>query len=248
MSVVLVHGVPETARLWDGVRRHLNRDDIIALSLPGFGNPRPAGFGATMNDYADWLVGQLEQAVADAAGPVDLVGHDWGGGFVMRVVSTRPDLVRTWVTDAAGVADVEFEWHDFAKIWQTPGAGEAFWEQQLAAPVAERVAIFTASGVPEAEALVIAEAIDQDMADCILALYRSATKVSEEWGPAFEAIPKPGMVVVPTGDPFLAEAGARRAAQRAGATVTALEGRGHWWMLEDPSSAAELLTAHWRTA
>ena len=67
------------------------------------------------------------------AGPVDLVGHDWGGGFVVRVVSTRPDLVRSWVTDAAGIGDVNFEWHDFAKIWQTPGEGEQFFEQQLAA-------------------------------------------------------------------------------------------------------------------
>ena len=47
-------------------------------------------------------------------------------------MSLRPDLVRSWVPDAAGLADPGFEWHDFAKIWQTPGDGEAFWEQQLA--------------------------------------------------------------------------------------------------------------------
>ncbi len=246
MSVVLVHGVPETPRLWDGVRRHLGREDTVALALPGFGNHRPEGFGATMDEYADWLVRQLERAVADAGGPVDLVGHDWGGGLVVRVVSTRDDLVRSWVTDAAGVADVDFEWHDLAKIWQTPGDGEAFWEQQLAAPLDDRAAVFILSGVGEDDAKAMAGRVDQEMADCILALYRSATKVKDEWGPSFEAIAKPGMVVVPTADPFLAEAGATRAAERAGVLVERLEGRGHWWMLEDPVAAAELLTAFWR--
>jgi hypothetical protein len=34
------------------------------------------------------------------------------------------------VTDAAGIGDVEFEWHDFAKLWQAPGAREDFWDQE----------------------------------------------------------------------------------------------------------------------
>ena len=92
-----------------------------------------------MDEYAAWLVAQLERL----DDPVDLVGHDWGGGFVVRVVSTRPELVRSWVTDAAGVGDPGFEWHDFAKIWQTPQAGEDFWDQQLALPAQGR-----AGGLP----------------------------------------------------------------------------------------------------
>jgi pimeloyl-ACP methyl ester carboxylesterase len=229
------------------VRRQLDRDDTIALSLPGFGNPRPAGFGATKDEYVDWAVTQLERAVAEAGDPVDLVGHDWGGGFVVRIVSTRSDLVRSWVTDAASLADTEFEWHDFAKVWQTPGDGEAFWEQQLSAPTDERAAIFTSFGVPPEEATAIASRIDRDMADCILALYRSATKVNNEWGPAFEAIPRPGLVVIPSGDPFLSADGAARAAARAGAQIQRLENRSHWWMLEDPALAAELLDGFWKS-
>jgi pimeloyl-ACP methyl ester carboxylesterase len=248
MPAVFVHGVPETARLWDGVRRHLQRDDTIALTLPGFGVPRPPGFGATKDEYADWLVAQLEQVVADSGRAVDLVGHDWGGGFVVRLVSTRSDLVRTWVTDAAGLADVNFEWHDFAKIWQTPGDGEAFWEQQLNAPLADRSAVFVMSGVPEDEAKDMAGHVDQTMADSILALYRSATKVHQEWGPAFEAIDRPGLVVVPLGDPFLAAEGAQRAAAKAGARVETLPDKGHWWMLQDPAAAASLLASFWSTA
>ena len=145
MTAVFVHGVPETPAIWDGLLAALDRPDTVALSLPGFDSARPDGFGATMDEYAAWLVAQLERLDA----PVDLVGHDWGGGFVVRVVSIRPELVRSWVTDAAGIGDVEFEWHDFAKIWQTPQAGEDFWAQQLAAPLPERAGVFQMFGVPE---------------------------------------------------------------------------------------------------
>ena len=122
MTAVFVHGVPETPAVWHGLLAALDRRDALALSLPGFDAARPAGFGMTMDEYASWLAAELERL----GDPVDLVGHDWGGGFVVRVVSTRPELVRSWVTDAAGIGDVEFEWHDFAKIWQTPQAGEDF--------------------------------------------------------------------------------------------------------------------------
>ena len=184
--------------------------------FPASGPPKPDAFGATKEEYVAWLVGELETRAAD--GPIDLVGHDWGGGLVVRLVSTRPDLVRSWVTDAAGIGDPGFEWHDFAKIWQTPGDGEKFWEEQLAAPLEERG---------------------------ILALYRSAVDVGSEWGPAFADIPKPGLVVIASEDPFLAADGARSSAARAGATVTALEGVGHWWMLQDPARGAAMLEEFW---
>jgi pimeloyl-ACP methyl ester carboxylesterase len=105
--------------VWGPVRNRLYRTDVVALQLPGFGCPRPEGFGATKEDYVAWLVGELERLQND--GRVDLVGHDWGGGLVLRVVSTRSDLVGSWVTDAAGVGDADFEWHDFATLYQTPG-------------------------------------------------------------------------------------------------------------------------------
>ena len=141
-----------------------------------------------MDDYAAWLIDELE-AIGE---PVDLVGHDWGGGFTVRVVSLRPDLVRSWVSDAAGLADVNFEWHDFAKIWQTPGDGEAFFEGMLAAPAADRAAALAAGGMPEDDALVAAEALNASMAACILDLYRSATKVQDAWGPGLRRHPEAG--------------------------------------------------------
>ena len=103
--IVFVHGNPETAAIWDpliaalcGPRESSNertmqfrREDVVALSPPGFGAPTPAGWAATSDDYLAWLIGEVEQL----DGPIDLVGHDWGGGHVQRLAATRPDLVRT---------------------------------------------------------------------------------------------------------------------------------------------------------
>jgi pimeloyl-ACP methyl ester carboxylesterase len=243
MPAVLVHGVPETPAVWEYLRSELNRSDIVTPQLPGFGCPRPSGFGATKEEYVRWLISELETLAAQ--GPIDLVGHDWGGGFVVRVVSTRPDLVRSWVTDAAGIGDVEFEWHEFAKIWQTPGAGEEFFEQQTAGTPEERGSVFEMFGVPADRAVTLASWGDEVMAECILALYRSAVDVGTEWGPDFRDIPKPGLVILPTEDPFLAAAGAESAAANAGAALTKLEGIGHWWMLQDPGRGAQALESFW---
>lgn len=243
MPIVLVHGVPETHHLWNGVRAALGRDDVVALSLPGFGSARPAGFGSTKEEYVDWLMDELE----GIGEPVDLVGHDWGGGFTIRVASLRPDLLRSWASDAAGIADAGFEWHEFAKIWQTPGAGEEFWKQQLALGTAERAATFEALGVPPAEARDLVARIDQTMADSILALYRSAVDVGREWAPAIAGIRTPGMVVIPELDPFLKPDAAEKAAERIGARAARLPGLGHWWALQEPKRGADMLTEFWKT-
>ena len=92
----------------------------VALKLPGFGCPRPDGFSATKDAYAEWVADEIKKIDE----PVDLVGHDWGGGFSVRVGMKYPELVRSWVTDVAGVVHPDYVWHDFAQIWQTEGEGE----------------------------------------------------------------------------------------------------------------------------
>ena len=89
--IVFVHGNPETAAIWDPLIAALGRDDVVALSPPGFGAPTPDGWGATSDEYLAWLIGEVEQL----DGPIDLVGHDWGGGHVQRLAATaaRPDPV-----------------------------------------------------------------------------------------------------------------------------------------------------------
>ena len=89
MAVVLVHGNPETPIIWEPFVAALGRDDVHTPQLPGFGCPTPAGFGATKEEYAAWLEGEVA-TVAASSGPVDLVGHDWGGCLVPYVAARRP--------------------------------------------------------------------------------------------------------------------------------------------------------------
>jgi pimeloyl-ACP methyl ester carboxylesterase len=74
-------------------------------------------------------------------GPIDLVGHDWGGGHVCRAVAARPDLVRSWATDIAGCFDPEYVWHERAQVWQTADAGEDDIRQLLVAGSGARAAL-----------------------------------------------------------------------------------------------------------
>ncbi len=243
MPAVFVHGVPETPAVWDGLLAELDRSDVVTLQLPGFGCPRPPGFGATKEEYVDWLIGELEGL--QSSGPIDLVGHDWGGGLLVRLVSTRVELVRSWVTDAAGMGDLDFEWHDFAKIWQTPGEGEKFFADQLALSHQERAGVFELFSVPRDKGVVLGSWLDQTMVGCILDLYRSAMNIGGEWAPDFHDINAPGLVLVPTADPFLSAERAATGAIRAGAKTAELTECGHWWMLQDPAQGAAVLKSFW---
>ena len=210
------------------------------MSPPGFGAPVPAGFGATADDYVAWLVGELE----NIAGPIDLIGHDWGGGHVQRVAASRPDLIRSWSSDIAGCADPDYVWHDLAQVWQTPGDGEAFVEAMNSMPIDDRVAGFVDAGMTPDAARACAMATGPEMGRCILALYRSAAQPAmTEWGRELEqAERRPGLVVIATADQYTGgEVLARRSAERFGADVAVLEGLGHWWMLQDPPRAADAL-------
>lgn len=230
MTAVFVHGVPETARLWDKARARIGRDSV-ALSLPGFGTPRPAGFDATMDSYAAWLRDEL-LAIGE---PVDLVGHDWGGILVGRLVTTGFP-VRSWASDAVGAIDPGFVWHDFAKLWQTPGDGEAFWDGIRSSPEGS-AAVFASIGVPEEDALPMAQAIDEDMCSSILDLYRSAVDIASAWGASASVPTSPGLVLAGAEDSYISADSARRMGEKLGAHVAILEGATHWWPME--SAAAE---------
>jgi pimeloyl-ACP methyl ester carboxylesterase len=240
MPIVLVHGNPETDAIWDDLRQHLGRNDVVALSPPGFGSPVPDGFGATSDDYVAWLAAELE----DIEAPIDLVGHDWGGGHAFRLVIARPDLVRSWAMDIAGCFDPDYVWHDRAQLWQTPAAGEAAIAQQLAAPVQRRAETYEGLGMSRSAAASCAAAFTEDMGRCILSLYRSAAQPKmTEWAADLSGPrSRPGLVIIAPEDHYTGgELLARRSAERAGAQVAVLSGLGHWWMCQDPQRGAEML-------
>ncbi|TSD99799.1 alpha/beta hydrolase [Skermania sp. ID1734] len=239
MTIVFVHGNPESDAIWGPLRSELGRTDTVCLSPPGFGAPLPEGFGATVLEYCEWLIGELE-AIGE---PVDLVGHDWGGGHVVNVAMHRPDLLRSWVSDAVGVFAPEYVWHDAARIWQTPGAGEELVDKMMKAPREARVRRNVGLGMPVDVAEAVADAQGDEMGRAILALYRSAAQPAmAELGKELEnAASRPGLNIVATEDGYVGGDGRIRAGERAGAQIARLEGLGHWWMLQDPARGAAVL-------
>lgn len=244
MTVVLVHGNPETDALWGPLVEALGRDDVVRLSPPGFGVPLPEGFSGTYLAYRDWLEGEVEAI----DGPVDLVGHDWGGGHVVNLVTDRPELVRSWVSDILGCFDPDYVWHDLAQVWQTPGEGEELVETFLGGTPEERAALYATVGMPIDVGTAIAAGQGSDMARAILLLYRSARQpaMAQAGRDLENAAARPGLSVLATEDPYVGSVQSRRrAADRAGARTEVLEGLGHWWMVEDPVRSAAVLTQFW---
>jgi pimeloyl-ACP methyl ester carboxylesterase len=239
MPAFLIHGVPDTHRVWDRLRARLARRDVIAPSLPAFGNLPPPGFTATKEAYADWLIREIERVGA----PVDLVGYDWGSLLAQRIVSLRPDLVRTWAC-GNGPIDTEYVWHDMAQQWQTPGVGEQMMELITPEAMAEGLA---AAGVPLDAANETAQHIDATMKDAILRLYRSAIHVGAEWQPDVERVTRPALIIWSKGDPYVAPRFGERLAARVRGELVLLD-CGHWWPLERPDEAAAALERFWARA
>ena len=224
--------------MWDAV------DPPPAEGRGAAGPPRlrlsaAPGFGATKEEYVDWILGQL----ATLSGPIDLVGHDWGGLLVTRVVSVRPTVARSW---AAGAAPLywEYVWHQAARAWQTPGLGE----KVMAGLTAETLqAALVAAGVPAADAARAAGKLDATMKQCILDLYRSAVNVGAEWEDDLRRVSAPGLVLWGEKDPYASVDFGARLAENTRARFVQFAGGSHWWQLERPAEVAAELERHWST-
>jgi pimeloyl-ACP methyl ester carboxylesterase len=83
------------------------------------------------------------------------------------------------------------------------------------------------------------------MKRCILRLYRSASRVGEEWAPDLERLSAPGLVLWGERDPYAAPTWGERLARRTKARLVTFPECSHWWPLERPAEVAALLTAHW---
>jgi pimeloyl-ACP methyl ester carboxylesterase len=244
MTVVLVHGNPETEAVWDPLVEAMDRTDVVRLSPPGFGAPLPEDWPATYLDYRDWLEDELIRLDA----PIDLVGHDWGGGHVLNAVMHRPELVRSWASDMVGVYDPDYVWHDLAQVWQTPGDGEQLVETMMGAPLNERVEQLSGLGMTPEVATKVAAGQLPEMGRAILLLYRSARQPAmAEAGQRLErASARPGLSLLATDDHYVgSDEIRRRAADRAGARTEVLDGLGHWWMVQDPARGAAALARFW---
>lgn len=252
---VFVHGVPETKAIWGSLVTELARlgvNDVKLLEPPGFGVGVPDGWDATPPNYVSWLIGELERLRSDGADTIDVVGHDWGMGHVFGLLAMRPDLVDSWATDCGGLAHPDYEWHEAAQTWQTEGAGEEAFDFVRSLPTKDLASSYVDVGMSPSIAAAVAAGIDQTMVDCILSLYRAArqpmlSSLGDQLAKQAAETPlPPGLILIAEKDTYPGTIDmALHTADRMGASSKQLDGVGHWWMCEDPASAARHLLNHW---
>lgn len=92
--VMLLHGFPEAAFVWDEVMERLApQAACVAPNLRGFvGSSAPAEPAAYK---ARHVVDDVAQAIEALGAPLDLlVAHDWGGALAWNLAAQRPELMK----------------------------------------------------------------------------------------------------------------------------------------------------------
>lgn len=95
-QVMLLHGFPEGAFVWDELMARLAPLRCVAPNLRGYaGSSAPAD----VKDYrARHLVADVVAAIEALGAPLDvLVAHDWGGAVAWNLAAQRPELLRRLV-------------------------------------------------------------------------------------------------------------------------------------------------------
>ena len=90
-TVVMLHGWPDTADLWNDVVQALRGAyRCVRLNLPGFVAADPQQ-GVSVDDMCHWLLAQTDAASPNE--PVVLLLHDWGCFFGYELAARHPERV-----------------------------------------------------------------------------------------------------------------------------------------------------------
>lgn len=95
--VLMLHGFPEAAFVWDEVMALLaSRARCVAPNLRGYaGSSAPVG---VQHYRAKHLVADVAAVIESLGAPIDvLVAHDWGGALAWNLAAQRPELIKQLV-------------------------------------------------------------------------------------------------------------------------------------------------------
>ncbi|HET7387522.1 MAG TPA: alpha/beta fold hydrolase [Nocardioidaceae bacterium] len=251
--VVLLHGFPQDSRCWDRVAPLLHEHGYRTLAPDQRGyssRARPAGLAAYRGRELVADVGALVEA-ADA-GPVHLVGHDWGAVVAWATAARHPELLRSLSTLSVPHPAA------FARAMRTTPQAFKSWyvlafqlprlpELALASPWFEAALRRTGSPSAARDATLMRE---RDTATAALAWYRAMRSAGGSSGGGSSGggarITVPTLHVWSDGDSAVGPWGARENPRYVDAPYRfeVLCGVSHWIPEEAPERLADLLLAH----
>lgn len=242
-TIVLLHGWPDTARLWDDVV-----GDLVAA---GYRVAVPDLRGCGRSDKPAELASyQMHHLVSDVTGliealggqPVVLVGHDWGAALAWVGTALHPELVTALVAvsvghptalRSAGLEQQLKSW--YMLLFHFEGVGESFLRQN------DHEAIRRWLKHPRASEVIDELERDGQMA-AHLRWYRANVPPDAflVGAPALPAIEVPVLGVWSSRDLALTEVQMTNSASYCarGFTYVRLDGVGHWIPLEAPHELA----------
>ncbi len=223
--VVYVHGVPNTARLW---QPFLERTGGLAPDLPGFGqSAKPAAFDYSIAGLSGWLRSFLAERGVER---YSLVAHDWGA-VALALAQAEPQRLERLVLLNAVPLLPGYEWHTLARQWRRPLVGEMAMGFTFKFLTRRLLRLPDGSDFPADELDDIWDHFDHGTQRAILRLYRSAPpRALEAAGAQLDRITCPALVVWGEADPYLPASFAHDFTRALGGPgdVEVVEGAGHW--------------------
>lgn len=242
--VLLLHGIPDSSDLWQGVIPHLRGQyRCLAPDLPGFGrSTAPKDFDYSLDgmaDFVDHLLGAIGVRT-----PVHLVVHDIGGPFGLAWAVRNPHKVLS-VAIMNTVFQSDYRWHRFARLYRTPGVGELV--QMLTTRGGFTRELLRASRhLSRSQIAHTYQLLTPSVKRQMLRWYRASDPQNfKGWEDALQVLlqTKPSLVLWGEHDPYIPA----RFAERFGARcVEHVADSGHWLPAEQPDLVGERLLHFYR--
>ncbi|MFE5945998.1 alpha/beta fold hydrolase [Streptomyces sp. NPDC056480] len=247
-AVLLVHGFPDSHRLWRHQIPALNAAGFttVAPTLRGFGaSDRPEG-GPEAYHPAKHVGDVLELLARLEIDRFHVVGHDWGSGLAQGIAQVVPDRVASATLMSVGnlAAILAAGWEQRQRLWhlsmfQHEGLAEEWLSREDFARMREML-----DDHAEAEAVLEPLRAPGGLT-AALQIYRSGLSIETQLGepPVLPPLSVPVMGVWSTGDRFLGE----RQMVDTGEHVSGpwryerVEDAGHWFPLDRPERVNDLL-------
>jgi pimeloyl-ACP methyl ester carboxylesterase len=240
-AVVFVHGNPGSSADWapllpavGAIRR------AVAWDAPGFGQAdKPDAFPQTPAAHGAFIGAALNALGIERA---HLVLHDFGGPWGLEWAAMEPERLASVTLINTGLL-LDYRWHRLARVWRTPGLGEAF----MATTTRPGFRMLL-RGLPTDFVDRMYDDFDAGTRRAVLRLYRNVDDPAGDARRLLDALPDvPALVLWGQRDPYLSfRLAARQREAFPTARVVVLPDSGHWPFVDEPGRVAQELTAFLR--